>query len=662
MIKKIQINNFRSIKELLFDFGDNKENIICLLGKNGSGKSNISKAILYFWEHLCDDYSDLSVCDSINPYNQIAEISITFDISMLRIKSQNNTKLVNDIKYIDAFLSKEAAGECSNTIEIKMVQNKKGVIKWHNSDKRIRKIIKSCFPVYYIDTRSLDIYKWEKIWSIITDTSITKPKLAEEQMIDLLNDTFAQIFGSKYSDVEKEISEIFEKQKITFDKYHFDSKFKSAFAMRFGGITFKYDNMNLDFFSDGTNSYKYLLLFIELVSKITIHSSKYPIILLDEPEIGMHPSYISEFVECVCKCIPNNALLMMNTHSPQLIKDMIKTVSDRNNTSFITIYHVYYYRLYTHLKKMKLEFLFSNKEIISLNETNCYFYNAIVYVEGSTEMQLFNNKFLRLLFPKLKQVCFYATGSNGTQIKTVSADIINLGTDYYYLVDIDKIIRYDHSKHVYTPCYREKMNPLNNVRTKKKLNYNYYNAKHFQKKDCLDIIEELLKKEYAYKSGTHYIDDKSFKSLMNAIIKYCRSENVIVNWTTIEGELVTYENIEKFIGFINKNGFEKSMSEYQINQHDEICRIDDPKEKTRLILAELDGRTETQEGTKNNQVIMNGKEIEKCLTNKKTSGWISDWLEFYYNNYLVKENDKLSIFKRDFPSLFNTLQLIENMI
>lgn len=658
MIDRIVINNFRSIKELVFDFRYNNESIVCLLGKNGSGKSNISKAILYFWEHLCDDYSSTNVCDSINPYNQTAEITISFDISMLRRKAQNNSKLENDIHYIDKTLSKDSFWGRVNNIEIKMIQNRNGRIEWQKCDKKIRKIIKSCFPVYYIDTRSLDLYKWEKIWNIITDISMTKPKLSEQQIIDSLNDTFEKIFGSKYLEVEKTLSGIFEKQKISFDKYHFDSKYKSAFAMRFGGNIFQFDKMNLDFYSDGTNSYKYLLLFLELVSKVTSFSSKYPIILLDEPEMGMHPSYISEFVTCVCCCIPKNALLLLNTHSPELIKNLIKSVSDNIDTANVSLYHVYYYSLYTSIKKMNLNFLFENKNILTLNETECYFYDAIVYVEGKTEMQLFNNRYLKLLFPKLKQICFYLSGSDEVNLRSVSVKNINLGTRFKFLVDIDKIIEYNKDDSAFAVKTKGRINPLANLDKIQRLNYCYYKKKSSRKKEYINTIQELIKKEYTYKAGTHYIENDDFNELMKAIIAYCKSENVIVNWSTIEGELITYENIEKFIMFLSSC----DISKHKKSQHDEICEYKDYKEKYSLILAEMNGKTEIQEGTKKNRVQYRGNDIVKDLLDKKTSGWVSAWLEFYYENYLVGEDDKRRVFEKDFPSLYKSLQIIENMV
>lgn len=52
MIKKITIQNFKSIKNAIFDFENDANHIVCLIGKNGSGKSNIFKAISYYYNYI----------------------------------------------------------------------------------------------------------------------------------------------------------------------------------------------------------------------------------------------------------------------------------------------------------------------------------------------------------------------------------------------------------------------------------------------------------------------------------------------------------------------------------------------------------------------------------------------------------------------------------
>lgn len=83
MIKKIYIENFKSIKKVDFIF-NKKQDIVCLIGKNGSGKSNIFKAIKYFFDYINKPYSEEIIIDNSNPYLQKCIISITFDLKLLR--------------------------------------------------------------------------------------------------------------------------------------------------------------------------------------------------------------------------------------------------------------------------------------------------------------------------------------------------------------------------------------------------------------------------------------------------------------------------------------------------------------------------------------------------------------------------------------------------
>lgn len=67
MIKQIVIENFKSIKYASFNF-HNKQDIVCLIGKNGSGKSNIFKAIKYYFDNINKPYSEEKIIDNNNPY------------------------------------------------------------------------------------------------------------------------------------------------------------------------------------------------------------------------------------------------------------------------------------------------------------------------------------------------------------------------------------------------------------------------------------------------------------------------------------------------------------------------------------------------------------------------------------------------------------------
>ena len=308
MIKSIKIRNFKSIENMFFNF-EAGNNIICLLGKNGSGKSTLFKAISFFYDNINKKFSDEIVVDKINPYIQKCTITITFDFHLLKIKSKNNQKLEPEFADIAKFSNYDE-------IEITMTQYKDGIITWSIYNSGVLQTIKNVFPLYYIDTRYLDLFSWDKLWEIINDLSISMPQIDEESIIKKFDETFEAVYGKKYTESKKILQSVFSENMISVDKYHFEDKLASAFSIRFGGKHFLINDRGLDFYSDGTNSFKYLVMLISLIPQISSTSCKFPIILVDEPEIGLHNTFICEFVSCVCRNIKQNAFVCICTQSP----------------------------------------------------------------------------------------------------------------------------------------------------------------------------------------------------------------------------------------------------------------------------------------------------------------------------------------------------------
>lgn len=78
-----------------------------------------------------------------------------------------------------------------------------------------------------------------------------------------------------------------------------------------------------------------------------------------------------------------------------------------------------------------------------------------------------------------------------------------------------------------------------------------------------------------------------------------------------------------------------------------------------LMIGTYDGRNAEFDKIKLNGV----KTLEK--EEKKTSGWINRWLNYFFDKYIdiiADPEEKRIELKKYFPELFNTLQTIENMI
>lgn len=78
-ISRVILKNCKSIRSLEINFNQ----INCLLGENGTGKTNVLKAIKYFNDNLTGKNIDSSLYDKVNPYINSFEITIFYDFTRL---------------------------------------------------------------------------------------------------------------------------------------------------------------------------------------------------------------------------------------------------------------------------------------------------------------------------------------------------------------------------------------------------------------------------------------------------------------------------------------------------------------------------------------------------------------------------------------------------
>lgn len=646
MIKRISIENFKSIEKIVFNVNEENDNLICIIGKNGSGKSNIFKAISYFFDHINSKHSIEHVIDNNNPYIQKCKISIVFDIQLLYTKSRHNESLKGKFERINTYIIDH--GSIGSEIELTMTQFRNGEIKWNIEDADICNALKIAFPVYYIDTRRLDLHRWDRLWRIISDLSATSTEKNKSECQKILDETFEKIYGRKYVSSKEIIEKSFNQYSIELDPYNFEDKYKNAFSMRFGGDHFIYDGHSLDYYSDGTSSFNYLRLLISLIPQISDISCKIPLILIDEPELGLHGALISDLVNCISDHLHKNQFCMISTHSPKLIADLC------SNCIKYSLYKIGRKGLYSELKKMNHSMLNTKAHIVTTRETECYFCDSLVYVEGETELQLFRNKRLLELFRRLEKLHIYSFDSNDQRLKTVHSRLLNLGAPCKLIVDMDKILKFDPNKNKYSLRTDYMTNPLSDTKIKEAdLFRTHNNTKKTDLNEIRTSITAKLKHSVVMLPGKNYILDPNYIDLIDLIIRYCKYNDVIVNWSTIEGSLITYENIDLFIEFW-KNSSLKKNAQFKI-----IEKETDSKEKTILTLGAFSGKNECFKSP--------------CIANKtavnpvadKTSGWIESWLDYFFVhkidclNTIAEKKDTLKYF---FPQLFETLQTIENMV
>lgn len=288
-IKSIRIKNLLSFDDFYIS---NIKDVNCIVGRNNSGKTNLLKIIDYFYSKLNDEQvvPPTFFCN----YTAIGSITITYNTTRIKHVVSSNKNRSDYQRYIykslfrsehkDAFgymERKSANKKGSYEYSITLTINKNGAIYWSDKDSNVRKIIKRIFPFYSVDTRRMDLYDWSKLWSIVSELKFLDTKsLNKSEHIDYIDSKISPKSGS-YKDYVEKVSSI-----TKTSPYNYHELILNYIKIGLEGHTFNIDGNHLDSQSDGTNSHKYLELFLSLMIALTRREYIHPTIYVDEPEIG----------------------------------------------------------------------------------------------------------------------------------------------------------------------------------------------------------------------------------------------------------------------------------------------------------------------------------------------------------------------------------------
>ncbi|MDF2586659.1 MAG: hypothetical protein K0S41_500 [Anaerocolumna sp.] len=657
-IKQINIRNFKSLQNVSIDFDRNHYDIQCIIGKNGTGKSSILDAIDYFYKMSQNDilYYD-SYTDTNNRYIQKMQIEFIYDLDMPAKLSTND--------YLDSIMGELIPYIKDGKILLRLTQYKDGNIEWFPSDKNIRKTLSKLFPIYMIDTRFITLEDWSIIWSIIGELSISNIKRNDNKIDKKLDELLDEVYGKKYSKALAKIKNIFISENITINKNNYNERFISALNTRLGGSEFLSDSKKIDYYSDGTNSLKYIKLIVQLVSFLSETGWKNPMIIIDEPEIGLHPQYIEDLVQCIYESLNPRVNFLVTTHSTNLITSLIK------NQMTVGLKRVFIKSNYTKLERIKDLVNTNDIFLISNKETECYFSNAILFVEGTTEMQLFQYPRLRELFKIIRYIKFFNYDSNDASLKLIHPNNNKYNVPFIVLIDMDKILRYNCASKKFTLNPDKLVNPLYNkdICKSQKLLYYKKDGRKSATFNKYQYINKVLKTGlFEQNNSLYWLDNRLYRNLNSAINTYCKEYNILPVMTTIEGCLV---NIDNYL--IVKEWLDCLLEPNNINKLNTLLSFNNAiYYKTTILRLILNGKFDNlltldeakKGGLITKQFVSDIKNLNQFV-GKKTSGWINSFLDYYFTHYLDViqiQNDKLDKFANDFNELNNILQFCEGMV
>ncbi len=557
-IKSIRIKNLLSFDDF---FLEDIKDINCIVGRNNSGKTNLLKLIDYFYIKLKDKQAIPP--DLHSKYSSIGQITLTFDTTRVKhvVSAKKNRSDYQKYIYKSLFKSehsdslgymfrKSRVRKGNYEYSITLTINKSGAIFWSDTDPNVRKIIKRIFPFYSVDTRRLDLYDWSKLWSIVSELKfLHTTDLKKDEHIEYINSKISSKSDS-YKDYIEKISSI-----TKTSPYDYPDLILNYIKVGLDGHTFNIDGNQLDSQSDGTNSHKYLELFLSLMIALTRREYIHPTVYVDEPELGLHPKRNEELIQNLFNVynsfkkrnnknekgmyLTPNPTIFFSTHSPNIIKMVIKLFSDGEEHKIIQFTKK---NKSTNVKTIISHY--SDKRFLNVfsdNEARLFFSEYILFTEGETELEVFGNLKLNEKFKCLRNIDVYRT--NEVMLKAINPKNSNLSIPYLILYDADKMISVNPNDGAISFLSKE----VNLFTIKDSLKFPVWGSDTYKSKKALKwILEQHEKKQELVSSNAEfkYYKYKEFIKRINMLTvdlsrKYVTS-------TTIEGSFINEKSLKIF--------------------------------------------------------------------------------------------------------------------
>lgn len=603
-IETIKIENYKSIKKCYL----NLSQLNALIGENGCGKTNILEAIKYFYYNLIAESIDNDIYDKNNIFSKTVKIGIQYDCTELRKIIVNKRKTQKEEDYYRKILKLIN----KNKLYLELIKTKNKPIQWNIPLREDREIIYHIFPIYAIDTKHIQAESWQYIWREIGDLIKIENKTIKEYQ-QLIVDIFEQEQDKKMVKKLAELEKVLKNSEIQIKKYTPREYATALTKMYYSGEKFEIAEHSPNYFSEGTNSFNYINTLIYIVNAIKTKKIKFPTIIIDEPEISLHHKYIDKIADNIMDK-SRKIQFILATHSARLLKNILQ-----EDNQISKVFNLKYKNQYTQCTEMKLLDQQRQKTFIQDEQVNCYFSRMILMVEGESELELLNNKYIKILFPILSNLDIIKV--NKVIENSLLPNKRNYRTPYLILIDMDKTI-----------VKQKDSNQFKKIQSGGYFIYDekerfYYGEKRIQTYQKRKRIEKMLEKcQFHYTLPFYACQDANFYALKQYIKEYFLNYNIFVNETTIEGMLINDENYDKFWKFykqvLKKTKDIKELEEYYdtLNENKKINFL-------RLLVS---GKTD---------YLLKLEELDKIypqiktLISKskvsKTSGWITMWIEYY---------------------------------
>lgn len=548
-IASIRLINILSFEDLYInDLSD----INCFIGKNNVGKSNVLKAIDFFYKSLKGEVAPPLPLNS--NYSNHGSITIEYDTNRMESVVRSNKKKSPYQRHIYSSIYENELGNFSFIIKrankgrytLTLKIHRDNSINWSEKNVEVREIIHRIYPFFSIDTRRLDLYNWKYLWDIVSKLKfLNTKKLSKDKVIDFFDSNMSDKSNS-YKEYVKVIEDV---TKVL--PYDYNDLVFNYIKVGLKGHKFNIDGNELDTQSDGSNSFRFIEVFLNLVISLTRREFITPTIFIDEPEIGLHPKkcemLISNLNDVYRKFKKESdarepgkyktpyPTIIMTTHSPNILKSIIKLFPIKGE------HKIFHFSIKRNSKIAEINSYFNDRRfnnIFSDNEARLFFSDFILFVEGDTELELFSNKELISAFPKLSQIDIHRT--NLVMLKAISPSSSNVSIPYLVIYDADKILCFNKGDNSIT--FDRKNIDLDLIAKRKSLSL-WFTKENEQYKKLRQITHIEGVRQRLSKDKTRF-DSVDISALIQRINRITiQSERTYFAENTVEGVLINRQSM-----------------------------------------------------------------------------------------------------------------------
>lgn len=695
-IEKIEIINLLSFDELILnDLND----MNCIVGRNNVGKSNLFKALKYFYNRL---ENKVEIPPRLNSnYSYKGSIAITFDttrIHRIARKHSNNkyfrfiiSKLI-PIEKRSIFSSLEYnQDKTAYTLTLNIYSD--GKVAWSTNDRHVLNLIFYLYPFFHIEPRHMDLYEWDGLWDLISRLkSFNLSKIDDSAVIDFFDKSINSGDSSSYKQYIEELSKTISTKPSTPKE-----KVLSYIKAGLKGYRFEIDENDLRFHSDGTNSFHFIKTFLKILISISRREYITPFVFIDEPEIGLHPKMNETLVHDIYMSYKYSSLgndkvpkprVFLSTHSPNIIKEVVKKFREKQ-------------RIFSFQKSRDsttsvntLNSTYESESFINSfndNEARLFFSDFILFVEGETELEVFGNMNLCNHFKHLRDIDVYKSSSNVIG-ERVNPSYSNSAIPYLFLFDADKAISISGTPNNFNLKLRKNGNYFNFKQDTLNAEYHKFklgfSQKYKREKENIRYILDNREKNLGIDlTSQTFVNKHEFESIFKAVKHRLLSKKIYINRTTFEGCLIHEASSKIFYDWIKK--------EYEVDLSQILQRVRNSKRLKESMLIDylriiFNGKSQVftdysyfnvngyEQALKKKKKI-NGKLshtsrhakmlmkiLEKHIIENnslgKTNGWATSFLNFAIhdleNKSLVLEKPFGTLFSIHFPEFYDIIQML----